>query len=431
MLINLSIASLYASSYSNSPMFSTNARYSIKSCQFIKMFPIIFYQTPKLNVFNSNFDKLQSELIIVDSQDKVNQIFTDDMMPFTETENANYIRCVFSNIGNSGSTIKVDATFTECLFYRINVGSSQFFFIINSPKLSINGCCFSSINTNSESQGILFYCRGGNQITLDSNIITSSKVLKYIDSEVNLQCKNCNFTSNTFSNLFEFTTSSSQVVELKIDDTQFTHNVVTSIIHFNSQSGKISLSSCFLTDDKINSNPLGYGPFGASCAILYTYCSSISITNSVFNRIEKDESMLPLTLFSSPGGAAVTLTNNKFGQSIYNYISYPNPQSTNYANNNQIFGEIATTVMSMNEYLYQNYRKECDIYLYPTTQFTASNAFTPSNSFTPITPTVNAAYGVVGAIGTAVVSFGISSLIWLSIRKFCIYDHDNYLHMDV
>lgn len=69
----------------------------------------------------------------------------------------------------------------------------------------------------------------------------------------------------------------------------------------------------------------------------------------------------------------------------------------------------------------------------PTADFTQSMQFSPNptNLPPPPTPSVNKLYASLGAIACSLVAYGVASLFFLLFRKCAIYDHVNYLLIDV
>lgn len=461
MLINLTITSLLTSSLASSPLFSTNVQYKLELCQFNKIFPIVFYQTPKLNVYKTYFTKLQSELIMVNSKDFIHNFTNNDLgSNFQYNEDVNFLQCRFWGVDKTGSAVSnIYLSFTDCLFYIIKSSEiTNLFTAQSSNQISITGCCFSEVSLNS----VFLKLEQCGSIFLESNIFVSSELSNFISITgcQNFRCRYCNITSNKFQDVFHIMNSPNTV----LDSTQFNNNALLCLIYNTNSIGEINISSIFSINNVfgLSSN---YGPDFPSqaTAILYIYCKTIFLTNSFF--LTNQTTISLFSPLSSPlTKSYVTIVNNSFTYSLNNKFEYQGVSSSFYSNNNALHNNnVPTTPVTVNPYLYYHYREECKIYLHPTTPFTESSVFTPSSDFTPsshftassifspsstfsasskftssatftvptASPSVNATYGIVGAFGTAIVSFGIASLIWLSIRRFCIYDHNNYLHMDV
>ena len=474
MLLNLSISSLFASSLSNSPFFSSNNKYLINSCKFYRFFPIIFYQTQNLKVQDSYFTNTLSNAIFIDNQNYSDFDINNPPYNINDNDSVIFQRSSFNRpfAKNFEIRSKSSVLIIECLFNNIRALNN--FMTINSIEITISGCCFSdiTITTNpinpTDQESSLFALgsydnKAKGNIKFNSNIATNAKSsYNFIrGDEINFDCLQCNFSFIIIDQyMFSFASA-----DISFSESQITNSESVNIIISPIREGKLDIYSLYFIDNTIRpSSSSAYAIFSISCP-------DIVITNTVFEYFKTSENGKNCVLFASlewkPQNCHVTIKNCFFDISLFlgNNYYYPHQATTDYINNSQIFETIPTTVVSMNPYLYQYYRAQCRIYLFPTQIFTQSDPFTKSDIFTPsdffitaspsisptsscspsmspspstspspspsLSPSVNAAYGIVGAVGTAVVSFGLSSLVWLSIRKCCIYDHDNYLHMDV
>lgn len=459
MLLNLSISSLFVSSLSNSPFFSSNNKYLINSCKFYRFFPIIFYQTQNLKVQDSHFTSTLSNVIFIDNKNYSDYNINDIPRVINDPDNVIFQRSEFVinadfNINTSSSVLII-----ECLFYDMKAYNT--FMQISAGELIISGCCFSKV---SSSKSIFESSSSSStpKAQFNYNIAIEVKSEYFLlGQSISFSCTYSNLTSNKISNsMFSWVNA-----DASFSYSQMTKNELTTIITILVQPGSLKIDSLYFMENTILSSQTSL-----SYPIFNVGCPNIAIDNTVFADFKKTGNgniILFATPVYTPSNIHVLITNNMFDSDIYrgNYYYYPQPNVGDYTNNSEILYTIPTNVVSMNPYLYQYYRAQCRIYLFPTQIFTQSDPFTKSDIFTPsdffitaspsisptsscspsmspspstsptpspsLSPSVNAAYGIVGAVGTAVVSFGLSSLVWLSIRKCCIYDHDNYLHMDV
>lgn len=69
----------------------------------------------------------------------------------------------------------------------------------------------------------------------------------------------------------------------------------------------------------------------------------------------------------------------------------------------------------------------------PTEQFSPSNNFTPNPTPLPpaATPSVNKLYASLGAIACPLIAFGIAAIVLLIFRSCLLYNHDNYLLIEI
>ena len=203
--------------------------------------------------------------------------------------------------------------------------------------------------------------------------------------------------------------------------------------------------------------------FEQSYSIFYIKAKQLEITSCSFVNFTVNTPDRNLKLFASftdvtSTTSQITISNNIFtsysGFATFDETKIQYKFSATYTDN--VFSNTAFTTVpfSMNEYLHDNYIGYCPIYYTPNTptpvfspsnpftashSFTASNSFSPSNHFTPQynfpgdipSTTIDPLYGAVGCFGTALVSFGVGAIIWLILRNFIIYNHDNFFHIDI
>lgn len=319
---------------------------------------------------------------------------------------------------------------------------------------------------------------------------TTGLILSEVPS---ISIKSCNFTSNFSPSPMIYNQPFPPEQKVEITSTQFNNNTVGALFasyliqnNFFLMEQNCKLSNVYMYRNTITSfegpSEMFYG--NPTFGIFYIVAPVLTFENCDFD--EFFYSNRDLSIFAqfndkkcqSSTNSMFVFQNNYFGRKI-NDINFGNSAITYYTSVNQAIitnNYFTSTPLVMksidyDENIHTNWNQYCPMHHTATAIFTKSDAFTksydftksgeftksstftqsksftPSPHFTPpqssfyIRPTnshipsptisINVAYAACGAIGTAIVSFGVAGLIYLAIRKSCIYDPTNYFHIDI
>ena len=492
-MINLSITALLLSSYSYSPQFTSTANYRISSCNFVKNFQTIFYIRSSLKCSDSYFSKSLASIIDVNNYETSicpsgygDITYTASVDLYRDT--ANNCGGVFTNFINIQTAVNI--SIVECLFYNIHPSNSLILVQQDSTTsyCNIEGNCFSNIiskyviyfqdiTTADISQySIEVIGTSFHQCQIDlGGTVTSSGVLFSGGSARDFQISNSNFSNNVNLNgsLIGQKQTQGQNMISNIQFCDIYSNSIGSVYTYciynrnniNDYNPTISITRMTCLNNTIN-RAVGETDYCFTTqmnAIYWIFSSHLTISNCAFvNFTAINDPNRQIYLFGTPtyNFAQVTAPTFLMSDCIFTYYTgtYANFFSSQILYtfdgeyNNVILNanSYATVPFSMNEYLHDVYSPYCPIYYTPNTptsgftqsdiftassHFTASNPFTGSNSFTPPPPPpattkISVAISTVGAIGGAVVSFGLSSIIWVIFKRCCQYDRENYLQVE-
>ena len=380
---------------------------------------------------------------------------------------------------------------SECLFYDIGGAATTPIQLIlldrDITNCQIIGNCFSQITTSSflirsnvitSSNTFNYNQNSFNQITITSSSSADNGVLSSSVIGHNLNIHNNNFSNSNLGQTFAIS-ASRNTAQIKIDIqycdvfTNTLAGVICDGVRLGSSIDSV-LPAISIQHMLCTGNTPSYGPNSINSeyyfdvsrhCVFYIIATNLQVDTCYFANFTVDSSGREMYLFSTfsnhnpTAQHSISVTNSVFtsypGFGIFTEerIHYLFTGGT-YTNNILSSTTFTTVPFSINEYLHDNYINECPIYYTPNTPtspfspsnvftasnpFTASNSFSPSNQFTPqyyypndiVYTTIHPVYGAIGTIGTALVSFGVSAIIWAILRNFIIYDHDNFYHIDI
>ena len=486
-MINLTISSLLLSSLSHSPLFAMNMDHKIDKSSFIKHFSTIFYLRTSLYCSNSNFKYLLSSLINnenngVDICPSNNQEITPSGPNYIlHRDTANHCAGQY-NTFISIASVTNNVSISECLFYSMSVTNTYI-----SLKNSISYCqfignCFSTITSSSylidsdqtkSSNTYLYSQNSFNEITISGSSFGNGILAnRLVEHGLNFQYNN--FSNNKINDSLALTIERKVQIAVEVKYCDIYSNSAIGVLadtfgrgqDFNAANPSIKISYVSCVGNTIlragsTFNTEHY--FEQSYSIFYIKAQQLELTSCSFVNFTVNTADRNLKLFASFTGITsttpqITISNNIFtsysGFATFDDSKIQYQFSATYTDNAFSNTAFTTVPFSMNEYLHDNYIGYCPIYYTPNTptpvfspsqsftashSFTASNSFSPSNHFTPQynfpgdipSTTIDPLYGAVGCFGTALVSFGVGAIIWLILRNFIIYNHDNIFHIDI
>lgn len=475
MLLNLTVTSLVLSQMSHSPAFArSDARYHFNKLQYLKQISPLVFGYRSLLVENSRLKQFMGSVFVAGGAN--GQCHAEDCE--LSASDGTLRRCEVSSEGacsraaprypaKSTSSYMIDLTseatpvsfsVVECAFNKqvdtlILLGQTV-------TDVTVQGCCFGQCKPNNK-QPVILNTTGNYKPTVTIEISTTAVSqctatggVIYIDWNAaftaTLKLHQNNWTGNTAGDTTALITysdrTSPRTSTTSITQCSFVDTLKAKCIFFAYDSESTStISQCLflrstLTDPAVGMFVIGEIQFSVSDC--YFQDLATNRDGKIFSFIENRQK-------------TVSVTNCVASSSYLDFwvvtISPGLGSNTVQASGNtNVAVDLVDlyTPFTMNEFMYREYSMYCTFYTYPSTAF-----FTPSDTFTPTpyvpTPTsggggggsggptaskpitVHIVFAVLTSAGTALVAFGVASLVFLCFRGCCIYDHQNYLKVDI
>ena len=473
MLLNLTVTSLVLSQMSHSPAFAgSDTRYHLDRLQYLKQISPLVFGYRSLLVENSRMKHFIGSIFVAGGAN--GQCHADDCE--LGENDGTLRRCEISNGGTCSraaprypaasptsyiidlSTTQTPVSFSviECAF------NAQVDTLILPGKtttgLTVTGSCFAQCNPNN-GQPLLVDTSGNVVANLNIDIGTTSvsqctatKGVIFLDwgaaFTATLKFHQNNWTGNTAGEANALITYSdrtySRTTTTTMTQCAFLHTVKAKclIFAYDSPTSSTTVSNSFFLDTGLVDPAVGLFVIGEK---------AWAISECFFEDLAQQRSA-KIFSFVENGEKSVSVTNCVASSSYIDFwVVTITPGKTVESSGNKV--EPAGLIdlyppFTMNEFMYKEYSMYCSFYTYPATaSFTLSDTFTP----TPYVPTptgggggggsggptaskpitVHIVFAVLTSAGTALVAFGVASLVFLCFRGCCIYDHQNYLKVDI
>lgn len=480
MLLNLTVTSLVLSQMSHSPAFAGSSnRYHLDRLRYFRQISPLVFGYRSLLLENSRLRQFTGSVIVARGSNGCNK--EDCELSATD---GTIRRCeVFDGCGTvaprypPSSTVyfidldtgdvaePTDFSVIECAYVGqllgiIKVGTK-------TKSFTVTGSCFSESKPGNGAPILLgtsdTVISSGPKLTVD----ISGTALSKSEAEkgalyfawagaftVDLKLNQANWTENTVTGASNGLITYTQTTFLRVSTTTieqcaFQHTTGKCILYADAVTGTsggkgvTTISNSLFWDTKLTNPADGLFVVGETTWTITACYFDDPVTTS-----EKHK-LLSVKTGSAP---SITVTDCVISQSYRDFwvVEITDGKTVEASGNTAVNGILVNTFpkFTMNEFMYEEYSEYCLFYTYPpTAPFTPSDTFTP----TPYVPTptsggggggssgptaskpitVHIVFAVLTSAGTALVAFGVASLVFLCFRGCCIYDHQNYLKVDI